>query len=510
MASAVAESYPGVYVFPVTQGQSLPGVGQGFDLVGGNAIALQALAGAPALNKSEILGGQAQYFSIYDQNSFQDAVEFDSSTSGGGWGVQSGMCLSASARVTATSTSFTIQFNGAKTTSQAVVDPSAALSKAASDYIQKNGPEKFIETYGTHFVAGFIYGKSCKAAYSLRFSSLDMMTKFSAKFNESTSEVGFNEDTSTSISNTLTVTNTSASITASQNSLGFDAPSVSSLDDLKNLIAVYDAEASANSPISVVVMPWQYLDAVEEVFAGIDCNDIKSINRMINGLIYIASTADDFIDRGLYTGNTQLKAVRDIGAGASNQSQAIIDLMAAAVASRTPIKVQNGDQLTINGAPFPYTEGMADDLDFAMDHFVLSWKAWVGPGSQPLATTLTGLDGGAIPVSSDKASVDGSGGTYFTWSIEGNGGWAGTAGTQSMSYALAAFPDGWNMAVILDRKAGTLQCIGRGVGQSLDQNPRSKTLTIRGNSNAKPCTDPKNTTLISCNLQGGNYLISPM
>jgi hypothetical protein len=510
MAIAVAESYPGVYVFPVTQGLSLPEIGQGFDLVGSNAIAVKALAGGAALNKSELLGGQGQYFSIYDQNSFQDAVEFDASTSGGGWGVQSGMCLSASARVTATSTSFTIQFNGAKTTSQAIVDPSAALSGPAADYLQKNGPEKFIETYGTHFVAGYIYGKSCKATYSLRFSSLDTMTKFSAKFNESTSEVGFNDQTNASITNTLTTTSTSASITASQNSLGFDAPSVSTLDDLKNLIVVYDAEASANSAISILVMPWQYLDAVQEAFADIDCNDIASVNRMINGLIYISSTAEDFIDRSLYTGNTQLEAVRDVGTRASDQTQAMVDLVSTAVASHVPVKVQNGKQLTINGMAFPYTQAMTDDLNFAMDHFVLSWKAWVGPGSQPLSTPLVGLDGGPIPVSSDRASVDGSGGTYFTWSIEGNGGWAGTAGTQSMSYTLAAFPDAWNMAIILDSKAGTLQCVGRGVGQSLDQNPRSKTLQIRGNSNARPCTDPKNTAVISCNLQGGNYLISPM
>ena len=66
------------------------------------------------------------------------------------------------------------------------------------------------------------------------------------------------------------------------------------------------------------------------------------------------------------------------------------------------------------------------------------------------------------------------------------------------------------MAIVFDRAAGTLHCVGRGVGQPLDQNPVSNSITIRGNSNAQPCTDPSNPTRINCNLQGGNYLICPM
>ena len=79
-----------------------------------------------------------------------------------------------------------------------------------------------------------------------------------------------------------------------------------------------------------------------------------------------------------------------------------------------------------------------------------------------------------------------------------------------MSYAIASLPSGWNMAIVLDRALGTLHCVGRGVGQPLADNPVSKSITIRGNSNAQPCTDLANPTRISCNLQGGNYLICPM
>jgi hypothetical protein len=134
----------------------------------------------------------------------------------------------------------------------------------------------------------------------------------------------------------------------------------------------------------------------------------------------------------------------------------------------------------------------------------------VGPG-YPLSTTMTTLDGSPVPVSSDHLTVDGSAGTYFTWSIDGNSDWAGTNGTQSMSYAIASLQEGWNMAIVLDRALGTLHCVGRGVGQPLADNPVSKPpITIRGNSNAKPCTDLTNPTRISCDLQGGNYLICPM
>ena len=205
------------------------------------------------------------------------------------------------------------------------------------------------------------------------------------------------------------------------------------------------------------------------------------------------------------------RAVRRGAACQPTTNCLLADLIAAAVPQGSLITVKEDvPSLMVNGQPFAYAEGMIDELNFALTHFALSWQAAVAPGSRQLSTTLKALDNGAIPVSADGWRVDGSKGTYFTWSIDGNGNWEGTAGTQSMSYAIASFPDGWNMAIVLDRAAGTLHCVGRGVGQHLDENPVSRSITIRGNSNALSCTDTTNSTVLSSNLQGGDYLVCPM
>jgi len=191
MSIKLVGNYPGIYIFPLAQNQPAPEVGFGFDLVGGGPIPLQALTQTPSMNPKDLDGGDSRYFSIYDNTTFQDAIEFDASTSGGGLGVQSGMCVSASARVDTSNTSFTIQFNGAKTTKQTLVSPSAGLTDDALQCLKNQGPGKFVEKYGAYFVAGYIYGKSCKASYSLQFSSMDMAVKFAASFNESGRSSGF-------------------------------------------------------------------------------------------------------------------------------------------------------------------------------------------------------------------------------------------------------------------------------------------------------------------------------
>jgi hypothetical protein len=512
MSLKLVGDYPGIYIFPLAHDHPVPEVGFGFDLVGGGPIALQALTQTPSMNPKDLDGGDSQYFSIYDNTTFQTAIEFDASTSGGGLGVQSGMCVSASARMDTSNTSFTIQFNGAKTTKQTIVSASAGLTDDALQCLKNQGPGKFVEKYGTYFVAGYIYGKSCKASYSLQFSSMDMAVTFAASFNESGTELGFSSKISASIQSSLSASHTQATVSASQNSLGFNAPTVSDIASLQALITAYDnISPTDDSPISILVMPWQYLSAVDKVLSGINCvGDFKLVTDLMNNYLYIKNTANNFINNRLYTGNTQLTNVRTIESKASDEFQRLSKLIDSAAATRSKITIENGANLVVNGVSFPHAEAMIDTLNFSITRFALSWKAWVGPG-YPLSTTMTTLDGSPVPVSSDHLTVDGSAGTYFTWSIDGNSDWAGTNGTQSMSYAIASLPSGWNMAIVLDRALGTLHCVCRGVGQPLADNPVSKPpITIRGNSNAKPCTDLTNPTRISCDLQGGNYLICPM
>lgn len=522
MSTKLIGTNAGNYVFPVVQGQELPLIGTGFDLVEGNPMSLLALKDNPPM-ESKSFGpiANSQYCSIYDNSTFQVAVDFDANTSGGGLGVQSGMCIDASTRVNVRSTSFIIEFNGAETNGQATVNSNAGLENGAQDLLDKGQYAEFFERYGTHFVAGYLFGKSCKASYNLQFSSKDMVEKFTASFTESAATPGFSEDTAAKITSAFSASHTTANLSASQRSLGFNAPIVSDITSLRALIDAYGNSSSekGTTPISILVMPWQYIAAIaDKINSGINCDDIETVTKLMNCYIYIKNTADKFIDDQLYTGATQYKSVAKVESDAKGYLEALNSLITSAVAKSTKINVSDTDPyyiyINIDGEEkhkFPKAVSMLQALENAVTYFVLSWKAWVKPPrEQPLSTTMRALDGTIVPVSSDGATVDGSAGTRFTWSIDGNDNWEGTKNTQSMSYAIASFPDGWNMAIVLDRSAGTLQCVGRGVGQTLPENPRSEKITIRGNNNAKPCTDPTSLGLIDCNLQGGNYLICPM
>lgn len=502
----------GISIFPVTRGQALPQIGQGFDIVKCEPLASNGLAAQPPMTDAPLQLGDEQFFSIYDHSTFQDALAFDISTSGGGWGAEEGMCASASARFSTSSTSYIIQFNAAKTSRQTLINASATLSDAAKTILTTQGAGKFIDRYGAYFVAGYIFGRSCKASYNIQFSTTEMMTSFKASFSESASELGFSEKTSTDISNALSKSNTTAQTSASQNSIGFDARSVAQLSDLEALIKEYDAAPiPADAAVSVLVLPWEYLEQVNTIMsASLDMDTLATVARLLNALTFIRSTADDFIQREQFVGGTQLLAIRTARQQAQDQADQIKDILSQAAATQAQVSVsEQVDGLTINGTFFPNTDALAAALNHALRHFVLSWKAWVDGGrSEPLLAQLVDLNGKAVATSNNGMTVDCSQGSDFTWSLDGNGNWSGTAGTQSMYYTLARFSsDGWNMAIILDRAAGTLQCIGRGANQTLAQNPRSAVLTIRGVTNTESQASADSDVVIACNLQGGFYRV---
>jgi hypothetical protein len=210
MQTTAAAGLETSYLFPTRQGESLPLIGQGFDLIGGQAVARTAFDPPPAkeMDTNQREGGNSAYFAIYDKETFSEAAKFDFDTSGGGWGVQTGMSLSASARVDSTSTTFTVHLNAAKTVSQSIVKASTKLSHQGATDLRSLEASGFVTKYGTHFIAGYVYGKSCKASYNMRFSSLDMMLAFTATYTESGSELGFSDSSKASLSSATATSKT--------------------------------------------------------------------------------------------------------------------------------------------------------------------------------------------------------------------------------------------------------------------------------------------------------------
>jgi hypothetical protein len=230
------------YLFPTKQGELLPLIGQGFDLIGAKAVARTAFDPPPSTEMITIKRDQAfsAYCAIYDKETFSDAATIDFQTSGGGWGVQTGMSLSASARVDSTSTTFTVHLNAAKTVSQSIVKTSTKLSHQGATDLRSLGASGFVTKYGTHFIAGYVYGMSCKASYNMRFSSLDMMLAFTATYSESASELNFSDSSKASPSSATATSKTKYTESVKANCVGFNAISPASFDDLITLQKEYD------------------------------------------------------------------------------------------------------------------------------------------------------------------------------------------------------------------------------------------------------------------------------
>ncbi|HEY6292714.1 MAG TPA: hypothetical protein VI455_14285 [Terriglobia bacterium] len=137
---------------------------------------------------------------------------------------------------------------------------------------------------------------------------------------------------------------------------------------------------------------WQYLDQVNQSSSGLKCNDADSLNALINDLTYITVSCAKFVDNRLYAGQTQLQNIRNVATQAQGERDSLLKLLAAATGDGTPVTIAGGEQqLSVNGTLFPYAEGLLDNLQFAMDHFAISWKTQIAGGSNRLHSDLKDL-----------------------------------------------------------------------------------------------------------------------
>jgi hypothetical protein len=164
-----------ITLFPIPMKFVVPVIGQSFDLLSGqprDAIALNVKS--EQLPKTPSEGGGSQFFYLKDTKSLSDALEFSMDAGGGGWGAHYGVTASASALLQTSSLTQSIHFRGVAQTSQSLVKPDAVLSADAAKVLATKGTDAFLNRYGTHFVAGYVYGKSCNLSFHLNFSTLDL------------------------------------------------------------------------------------------------------------------------------------------------------------------------------------------------------------------------------------------------------------------------------------------------------------------------------------------------
>ncbi|MCV9937699.1 hypothetical protein OIU35_15195 [Boseaceae bacterium BT-24-1] len=495
----------------------IPEIGTGFDIIGGQPI--NAAAFAPPLlvdlSATPSVVHSSRYFSIYDASSLEDVAKFEVESSGGGWGAEEGMTASASARLKATATSFTVHFNGVSTSAQSTVKADMPLSDKARTVLD-SGIAKFIESYGTHFVAGYIYGRLCRLSYNMKFQSVETQIAFKAKYDESATELEFSETTEASLKNTLTTSNTKCSIDVEASCRGFQTISPgSNFKDLATVKADFDkppGDQDDPTPIAVILMPWYYLNEVSSE-AGLALNDLQILTPLLNKWIYVSKTCQKFIDDRLFTGHTQLSALRAVKSEADAARSGLLQVLTKANKKGASLQVQqDAVGVTVEGTRFAYPEQMISDMNFALKNFVLSFLVGTSNGTV-VGTVMTDLKGNPIAAVNDARgnSVNGHAGSYFTWSLVGNDEWEGTRGKQSNWRDLGWAGDDRNVArLVLDRDNGTVQCWFCRPGEYLSDNLHNEAISIRGKSTSQNCEDPTNRDRIMAKLGGLIVHVSPM
>jgi hypothetical protein len=477
------------YNFPISMNDTVPSIGQSFDLVNGVAgqvVALDSLTSGQ-FDVVPLKAGGSTYFYVYDADSFSDAFSFSMQAGGGGWGASYGMAASASALLKTSSLSQSIHFRGVKQQQQSVVKPNAALSAEATEVLKQDVPT-FVKKYGTHFVAGYVYGQRCTLSYNMNFSSLAFASQFFASFNESTSELGFSDSMQAAINNALQKSSSQCQYTVDSDTRGFISDAPSSITELATVLSQYNAASNVDTPILLIIRPWTYLEAVDGAFGLPTNNYLSQLAKLMNKYVFIQQTCQNFIDSSLFAGTTQLTNLKSTGKKAGTAADAITARL---------------DQLNAEGQPA--TQSDVDDIAYASPESLLDrmnnelarfWLAIAGStGSPDIVKPANELaqQKSSVTVSTDKLSLQTKeSGVYFDWS-------------QPAVHGIFTINDGGNdfyvgtMGFNLDADQGTLKMWWRtNTGDMTYSDPKK----IRGIDTALGPSDPLNNDRLAWNSPG--------
>ncbi|MEI9984328.1 MAG: hypothetical protein WDN69_14630 [Aliidongia sp.] len=399
---------------------------------------------------------------------------------GGGWGASYGMTADASALVQTSALTQSIHFRGVAHTTQSVVSPNAALSADAAKILAQ-GMDAFTQRYGTHFVAGYIYGKSCNLSFNLNFSTLDVATKFSSSFSESETAAGFGESMQASITNTMNTTQSSCSFSVESSYRGFISVSPQSMTDLAKVVADYDAASGDTGAVLLIIYPWTYLDQVNDASFGLPMSDaLQELAALTNKLLYVKQSGQNFIDGGRFAGASQWQAITSAGQSVQKELDGILAYLQSCNAKATAVTQAEVDH-------FPAAEPLADQMTTALRRFCLAFSvATPDWGIAPDWAKLAAADELA-PQSNALQLLDNGHQLSTVYNDHSKGVWFDVSG----SHNLCAVPSaGVMMGFTSDPDKGGLVgwCVsGPQAGQV------SPSLAIGGSTNSRSLDDPNNT-----------------
>jgi hypothetical protein len=380
------------------------------------------------------------------------------------------MTADASALLQTSSLTQTIHFRAVAQKSQAMVTPDTALSADAAKLLATE-PDAFTQKYGTHFVAGYVYGKRCNLSYHLNFSTRDLATKFSATFSESESAVGFSESMHTSITNALTTSQSSCNFSVESDYRGFEPVSPQSITDLAKAVADYDKAAGDTAPILLVICPWTYLNQVNAKFGLPIDETLADLAVLTNKLILIKQSGQNFIDSSRFAGDSQWKAILNAGRPVQQELDAILALLRNCNKSGQPVTRD-----AIDG--FAPAEPLADQMNTALARFCLAFSVAAGPDWFPVSA--------ADELAPQSQALHLNGQVLSTlYNTQFKGVWFDCAGSHNICSHAGAV-----LGFTVDPAGGTL--VGWLALMSGDPGRVSPALKIQGSTNSRSLDDAGN------------------
>lgn len=446
------------------------------------------------LLSSACLGQSSDYHNVFDAASYEAAVDFNLKTSGGGWGAQCGLSVAASALVHSNAQTITIHFSGATTRSQQMVKPGEALSSSAAQKLAAD-PADFFAKYGTHFVAGYITGRVCILSYHLAFESLSSRASFQTALSDSVSELGFSDETEVSISTALKNSHTSCQIDVESYCKGFDAiapgKKLADLDAIRKAFSDHSPDNPDQTPVMLVVMPWQYLSAVDSRAGLASSDSLIQLGKLVNRLNFIDGSCQSMQDQRSYAGATQLNMIRTLQRDAASQKAAVFEFLSQANQDGTAVTQADVDRFSDGFDLFDRLQAAAK--------FALSYSIECTDTVSRLVSTWKDSNGQLVPLI--NGAIHGQDGYLFSWS----------------DGPRATVAQGWNYGALrhyvgfeLDAENGMIRCFRTGNTNGwTPTDDLSETRKITGLSNALSCDDPNNSNRLiwTCEVHEFSFTI---
>ena len=361
-------------------------LGLGIEPITGQSF--QPLATNLPLNEKTSFVEKRDYSLLSSVDEYSKVVDsvIHGSVSGIGWSVSADVEYLNSSSISDTSLSFVISSRVTTKTSElddeqskgVKIDP-AALELLAQDV------ERFQELYGTHFVAGFIYGGSFLGQVNINTHTSKQKESLKAAMHASISsflsgglDASFQKDLNNYRSDYSVKASGAVDGAAETYEVGNIASMQAALNsfagDLKN-------SKSEGRQLTAICYSWDRLPAIRDALKGrefrfVDSGVVEQLTEEVRKLDYLKANVTNMIDNKCYVGSTQKNKLDSLKHGIGKAREKVQNLSLKELLNLNTDDVEKHYQVA---------DQIEDELDtIAQGHCTLNWQVSLDGAFDPV------------------------------------------------------------------------------------------------------------------------------